>query len=104
MVSNSSKSAIIKRTFEIFSENSTLYNLPLKNSEINNIWLFLQHEYKIIPENERIGKESVYIAINVAAGFLKILKISKNFDGLKSSIQIFNYGKEKNDEILDILI
>lgn len=39
----------------------------------------------------------MYIAINVAAGFLKILKCSKNFDGLKFSIQIFNYGKEKND-------
>ncbi len=97
MVSNSSKSAIIKRTLENFSENAILYNLPLKNSEINKIQLFLQHEYEIIPEKERIGKGSVYIAINVAAGFLKILEDSNNFDGLKFSIQIFNYGKEKND-------
>lgn len=97
MVSISSKSAIIKRTLEIFSENAILYNLPLKNSEINNIRLFLQHEYKIIPENERIGKGSVYIAINVASGFLKILEDRNDFDGLKFSIQIFNYGKERND-------
>ncbi|QEE16403.2 hypothetical protein DSAG12_02233 [Promethearchaeum syntrophicum] len=96
-MSISSKSAIIKRTIKSFSEKAELFNLPLKNSEINNIRLFLQHEYEIIPDKERIGKGSVYIAMNTAAGFVKILKDRKNFDNSNFSIQIFNHGKEIKD-------
>ncbi|MBD3351912.1 MAG: hypothetical protein GF364_10545 [Candidatus Lokiarchaeota archaeon] len=91
----SSKKMIKKRATEFWNSESIWANL--ENIEQDNIKIrkFIEHEYDIIPEKERIGKGSVYIAYAVAAAGSSILT-KRGGDYYAHIVKLFEYGNELN--------
>jgi len=102
MVSISSKSNIIERTKEYWHKFN-IWECYTSDDCLNKILKFLQKEYELIPEKERIGKGSVYISKNAAVGAFSIIKDKVNV--LDFVEKCFNYKKiEKENHLKNFAI
>lgn len=92
MVSISSSKMIRERTLA-FCQN--LNDWELTNGLFKDVLNFLQHEYDIIPEKERIGKGISYLSKNIAKEMVQFLKSKKEIDDITLidfAKEAFNYG------------
>ena len=102
MVSVSSSNKVRERTKKFCKDNLDWKN---SNFEINftKINAFLNKEYEIIPEKERVGKGKVYISRHASKGFFSCLKneemiIQAHFLTIIS--QLFEYGEKNESQIM----
>ncbi|MCP4762695.1 MAG: hypothetical protein GY870_13030, partial [archaeon] len=100
MVSISSKKLIQERTHKYWKENKIWKRTSEIESDIDKIKLFLEKEYEIIPEKERIGKGSVYITTAVAATSIDYLLEQQNIDAFPLILKIFEQGESTNNNHL----
>jgi len=99
MVSISSSKLMRERTLK-FCQNTK--NWDLNNTLFKKVSAFLQNEYDIIPEKERIGKGMTYISKYAVKEMVQFLKSKKKKDEnlVEFSKEAFNYGeKNKNRNI-----
>ncbi len=105
MSSISSKSLIIKRTLEFFTQDKIDILFSEKNNDYERIIQFLEREYDLIPEREKIGKGSVYIAKNVANGIIKNVYNLSEHILFNFSTNVYEYAKiEKNRKLVDFAL
>jgi 3-methyladenine DNA glycosylase AlkC len=109
MVSTSNKSQIHERASYFFSTLSSSIYHPHEN-EIEGIYItlsqFLQQEYNAIPEKERIGKGSVFIARAIANDLLAWFSDQCSQAKVKTDVIIIKFTRDfvgkaiKNDDTL----
>lgn len=98
MVSISSKRLIKKRASEFWQKNEIWLSGEEIDTDIMKIQKYLEYEYKIIPEKERVGKGSVYITKTVAEGVFPLIP-DRNSEQTLSNIKLLFSTGEKLENI-----
>lgn len=106
MVSISSKRLIKKRAKEFWDKNRIWQGVDPSLKDMRRIEKYLAYEYKIIPDKERVGKGSVYIAKVVAEGVFPLILSNRKLDTrqLLSRIRgLFAFGEQvKNIDVFNL--
>ncbi len=96
MPSVSSPNLIHERTFQFCADEKNWWIDDIHSEIFEKLNKFLQSEYALIPEKERIGKGAVYISKFVAKGIFEYLKDSERFTDeslIKFSELCFSFGE-----------
>lgn len=86
MVSISSKSKIKERTVEFWRKSKIWNNMEINAHKYELIDQFLQEEYAIIPEKERLGKGKYYITVSMAEGLITKDSLGTFFPNIEKKI------------------
>ncbi|UYP48328.1 hypothetical protein NEF87_004613 [Candidatus Lokiarchaeum ossiferum] len=92
MVSISSKSKIKERTLVFWRKFTIWNNMEINTHKYELINQFLQDEYSIIPEKERVGKGKYYITVSMAEGLITQKNLGTFFPNIEKNIpKILNF-------------
>ena len=95
----SSKSAIIERTQKFWSEER-LWQFGETEHVFKQISGFIEKEYELIPQKERIGKGRVYITKHIVDGCYHHLEDKASIDFIDYCSLCFNYAELTDDNYL----